>query len=184
LLRFDPTSVIELPILVGKMDPCRQMLLRALQEYFNSGMGSCSVPVTLEHSFVGEAPALVQEGLPRLTGGIVPASVDNSKAGQIEPDAGRGYDSEFYQCGQKAAAALAALFYAILHPVTCSPTGQDQYGRTLAVCHLGSPGPDLGQWLVSNGRALDWQQYSKGKYEAARPRDLERQFRRALEVSR
>jgi Staphylococcal nuclease homologue len=56
---------------------------------------------------------------------------------------------------------------AVPHPVTCSPTGQDQYGRTVAVCHLGSPGPDLGQWLVSNGRALDWQQYSKGKYEAA-----------------
>lgn len=29
------------------------------------------------------------------------------------------------------------------------------------------PGPDIGQWLVSNGRALDWPQYSKGKYELA-----------------
>jgi endonuclease YncB( thermonuclease family) len=79
----------------------------------------------------------------------------------------RGDDSELYQCGQKAAAALAALLYAIPHPVICSPTGRDQYGRTVAVCHLGTPGPDLGQWLVSNGRALDWPQYSKRKYEAA-----------------
>jgi endonuclease YncB( thermonuclease family) len=79
----------------------------------------------------------------------------------------RGDDSKLYQCCQKAAAALAALFYSIPRPVTCSPTGQDQYGRTVAVCQLGSPGPDIGQWLVSNGRALDWPPYSKGKYEAA-----------------
>jgi endonuclease YncB( thermonuclease family) len=32
---------------------------------------------------------------------------------------------------------------------------------------LGSPGPDLGQWLVANGYALDWPQYSKGKYDDA-----------------
>ena len=79
----------------------------------------------------------------------------------------RGDDSELYRCGQKAAAALAALFYAVPRPVICSPTGQDQYGRTVAVCHLGSPGPDIGQWLVSNGRALDWPQYSKREYEQA-----------------
>jgi endonuclease YncB( thermonuclease family) len=56
----------------------------------------------------------------------------------------------------------------LCNPPSCHPpTGQDQYGRTVAVCHLGSPVADLGQWLVSNGRALDRQQYSKGKYEAA-----------------
>ena len=79
----------------------------------------------------------------------------------------RGSDSLHYQCGRMAASALAALFYAIPRPVICSPTGQDQYGRTVAICQLGSPGPDLGQWLVANGRALDWPQYSKGKYEPA-----------------
>lgn len=29
------------------------------------------------------------------------------------------------------------------------------------------PGPDIGQWLVANGHALDWPKYSKGKYEDA-----------------
>lgn len=79
----------------------------------------------------------------------------------------RDDDSQFYRCGQKAALALAALFEAIRRPVICSSTGQDRYGRTIAVCHLGSPGPDIAQWLVSKGFALDWPQYSKGKYQVA-----------------
>ncbi|MGL3111932.1 thermonuclease family protein [Bradyrhizobium sp. BR 1432] len=29
------------------------------------------------------------------------------------------------------------------------------------------PGPDVGQWLVANGHALDWPRYSKRKYEDA-----------------
>jgi endonuclease YncB( thermonuclease family) len=76
----------------------------------------------------------------------------------------RGSDSLHYQCGRLAANALATLFVAIPRPVTCSPTGLDQYGRTLAVCFLGEPGPDIGKWLVANGHALDWPQYSKGQY--------------------
>jgi endonuclease YncB( thermonuclease family) len=76
----------------------------------------------------------------------------------------RNDDSNLYQCGRAAATALAALFSAIPRPVMCSPTGQDQYGRTVAVCTLGTPGPDIGHWLVANGHALDWPQYSKGKY--------------------
>jgi hypothetical protein len=34
----------------------------------------------------------------------------------------------------------------------------------VAVCFLGEPGPDIGKWLVANGFALDWPQYSKGQY--------------------
>jgi endonuclease YncB( thermonuclease family) len=77
----------------------------------------------------------------------------------------RNEDSDLYQCGRVAATALAALIYAIPRPVTCASTGLDQYGRTVAVCSLGQPGPDIGQWLVANGHALDWPLYSKGKYE-------------------
>jgi endonuclease YncB( thermonuclease family) len=39
------------------------------------------------------------------------------------------------------------------------------YGRTVATCSVG--GADLGDWLVRNGLALDWPQYSKRKYESA-----------------
>jgi endonuclease YncB( thermonuclease family) len=77
----------------------------------------------------------------------------------------RNDDSDPYQCGRAAATALAGLLYAVPRPVTCALTGSDQYGRAVAVCSLGQPGPDIGQWLVANGHALDWPRYSKGKYE-------------------
>jgi endonuclease YncB( thermonuclease family) len=41
----------------------------------------------------------------------------------------------------------------------------DRYGRTVATCSV--DGADLGEWLVRGGLALDWPQYSNGKYEAA-----------------
>ena len=48
--------------------------------------------------------------------------------------------------------------------VSCIPINLDRYGRTVATCSVG--GVDLGEWLVQNGLALDWPQYSKGKYGA------------------
>jgi hypothetical protein len=50
-------------------------------------------------------------------------------------------------------------------PVSCLPISLDQYGRIVATC-LGD-GVDLGDRLVRNGLALDWPQYSRGKYGAA-----------------
>ncbi|WOH66170.1 thermonuclease family protein [Bradyrhizobium sp. BWA-3-5] len=79
----------------------------------------------------------------------------------------RNDDSKLYQCGRAAATALAGLLWAIQRPVTCSPVDRDHYGRTVATCSLGTPGPDIGHWLVANGHALDWPTYSKGKYEDA-----------------
>jgi endonuclease YncB( thermonuclease family) len=80
----------------------------------------------------------------------------------------RGEDSLQYQCGAKAANALDA--FLARRPVSCSPITQDQYRRTVASCSV--EGVDLGEWLVRNGLALDWPQYSKGKYDAAQ-RDAE-----------
>lgn len=79
----------------------------------------------------------------------------------------RNDDSNLCQCGRAAATALAGLLWAIKRPVSCSPVAQDQYGRTVATCSVGTPGPDIGRWLVANGHALDWPLYSKGKYEEA-----------------
>ena len=56
-------------------------------------------------------------------------------------------------------------------PVNCSPLSLDPYGRTVATCSVG--GTDLGEWLVRKGLALDWPQYSKGRYGEAQ-RDAER----------
>ncbi|WP_333939097.1 thermonuclease family protein [Bradyrhizobium sp. CCBAU 11386] len=82
----------------------------------------------------------------------------------------RGDDSELYRCGQKAAAALAGLFYAIPRPVICRPKDRDQYGRTVAVCKIGEPDPDIAHWMVSNGHALDWPKYSNSQYVEAQRR--------------
>src|ERR1700738_5661944 len=80
----------------------------------------------------------------------------------------RGEDSLQYQCGAKAANALDA--FIARRQVNCLPITLDQYRRTVASCSV--EGVDLGQWLVRNGLALDWPQYSKGKYDAAQ-RDAE-----------
>jgi endonuclease YncB( thermonuclease family) len=54
--------------------------------------------------------------------------------------------------------------------MSCAPISLDRYGRTVATCSVA--GADLAEWLVRSGLALDWPQYSKGKYAAAQ-RDAE-----------
>ncbi len=75
----------------------------------------------------------------------------------------RGEDSLQYRCGAKAANDLAAFIAG--RPVTCIPISLDRYRRTVATCSV--DGIDLGKWLVSSGLALDWPQYSRGKYDTA-----------------
>ena len=54
--------------------------------------------------------------------------------------------------------------------VSCQSHDLDRYGRTVAACLVGDV--DIGDWLVRNGFALDWPQYSKGRYGDAQ-RDAE-----------
>jgi endonuclease YncB( thermonuclease family) len=74
----------------------------------------------------------------------------------------RGEDSLQYRCGAKAANDLDAFIAS--RPVSCIPISLDQYRRTVATCSVS--GVDLGEWFVRNGLALDWPQYSKGKFDA------------------
>lgn len=69
----------------------------------------------------------------------------------------RGEDSLQYRCGAEAANDLDS--YIGRRPVNCVPLNLDQYGRTVATCSVS--GSDLGEWLVRNGLALDWPQYSR-----------------------
>jgi endonuclease YncB( thermonuclease family) len=80
----------------------------------------------------------------------------------------RGKDSLQYRCGARAANDLDA--FIARRPVSCLPISLDRYGRTVATCLVGDQ--DLGDWLVRNGLALDWPQYSKRKHDAAQ-RDAE-----------
>jgi endonuclease YncB( thermonuclease family) len=72
----------------------------------------------------------------------------------------RDQDSGLYRCGAKAANDLDAF---IAHrPLSCAPVSLD---RTVAMCSV--DGVELGEWLVSQGLALDWPHYSHGRYSAA-----------------
>jgi endonuclease YncB( thermonuclease family) len=75
----------------------------------------------------------------------------------------RGDDSLPYRCGAAAANKLGA--FIAQRPVYCAPKDIDRYGRTVASCRADAE--DLGEWLVSEGLALDWPRYSKGRYSAA-----------------
>ena len=62
-----------------------------------------------------------------------------------------------WACGQQAALALSEWIAG--RPVTCHPKGSDRYQRVLARCFVGND--DMQAWLVSNGWALAYRQYSK-----------------------
>jgi endonuclease YncB( thermonuclease family) len=81
----------------------------------------------------------------------------------------RDEDSSPFRCGSQAANDLDA--FIVPRPISCMPMNLDQYGRAVATCSAG--GWDLGEWLVSNGLALDWPRFSEGRYEAAQ-HDAER----------
>lgn len=74
----------------------------------------------------------------------------------------RSHDSLQYRCGAKVANELDHFIKS--RPVTCSPIDVDRYGRTVATC--AAEGVDLAEWLVKEGYALDWPQYSRGRYAA------------------
>ncbi|KAF5834922.1 high light-induced nuclease [Dunaliella salina] len=47
-------------------------------------------------------------------------------------------------------------------PVTCEPKQRDQYQRAIAICSLEGPAPeDLNGWMVQNGLAVAYREYSK-----------------------
>ncbi len=51
------------------------------------------------------------------------------------------------------------IFCDSLQIVSCNVRDKDQYGRNVATCRVGSE--ELNSWLVSNGFAVAYRQYSK-----------------------
>lgn len=66
-------------------------------------------------------------------------------------------DGTKWLCGQKSAHALSDKI--AQGTVDCSAGKKDLYQRTVAQCSLGDV--DLNQWMVANGWALAYRQYSK-----------------------
>lgn len=65
-------------------------------------------------------------------------------------------DGAAYRCGAQATAALASKIGD--QTVTCREKDIDKYQRIVAICSVG--GTDLNRWLVSEGYAVAYQDYS------------------------
>jgi len=70
---------------------------------------------------------------------------------------------ETWRCGQQSALALSDLIGQ--RAVTCREQDRDRYGRSVATCAVA--GQDMGAWLVGQGWAIEYTQYSDGRYRAA-----------------
>jgi endonuclease YncB( thermonuclease family) len=115
--------------------------------------------MALADQFVGQASVIDGDTLEIHGARIRLWGIDAPESSQLC----RGEDSLQFRCGAQAANDLDA--FIARRPVNCVPVSLDQYGRTVATCSVG--GADLGEWLVLNGLALDWSQYSKGRYGGA-----------------
>lgn len=73
----------------------------------------------------------------------------------------KGANGVDYLCGPMASQALAELI-GRNGRVSCSPKTVDRYGRQVAVCEIG--GKDIGREMVRLGWAVDYVQYSGGRY--------------------
>jgi endonuclease YncB( thermonuclease family) len=71
-------------------------------------------------------------------------------------------DGKAWRCGQQSALALSDLIGT--KTVRCETKDQDRYQRLVAICHLGNQ--SINAWMVRNGWAVDYRQYSKGAYRA------------------
>ncbi len=71
--------------------------------------------------------------------------------------------SETWRCGQQSALALSD--WVGQRAVTCRQQDRDRYGRSVATCAVADE--DMGAWLVGHGWAVEYTQYSDGRYRSA-----------------
>lgn len=84
-----------------------------------------------------------------------------------------------YGCGKVSADALDA-FLAKSRPTMCTTTGKN-WDRLVGTC-MRADGTDVNRWLVSQGLAIDWPKYSRGRY--AREQAKAKAARRGLWAGR
>lgn len=66
-------------------------------------------------------------------------------------------DGSSWRCGQQASFALSDRIGRAT--ITCRAQNKDRYGRTVATCFKGTE--DLNRWMVSNGWAVAYRQFSR-----------------------
>jgi endonuclease YncB( thermonuclease family) len=81
--------------------------------------------------------------------------IDAPEAGQLGIRNGRQW-----RCGHDCSQALADFLDSRI--VECVPRDVDEFDRVVAQCTVGRQ--DVGAWMVRNGWALDYKQFSDGRY--------------------
>lgn len=78
--------------------------------------------------------------------------------------------------GQQARWAMVEICKGRL--ITAKLNGEKTYDRLVAICYL-PDGRDIGAELIKQGLALDWREYSGGRYRHLEPRGVRNKLRRA-----
>ena len=86
-------------------------------------------------------------------------------------------DGQRWRCGEDATSALKAFLGG--RPVSCEELDRDRYRRIVAKCAV--DGVDIGEWMVSQGWAVAYYQYS---YEYARAEQRAKSARRGIWATR
>ena len=115
-------------------------------------------PAAPDGAIVGTASIIDADTLDIRSERIRLVGVDAPESGQKCKDA----SGAFVRCGTVAANALDA--WIARNPVTCISEGKDRYQRILGKCSV--RGDSVQEWLVRNGYAVAYRQYSTEFVEA------------------
>ncbi len=118
-------------------------------------------PVSLPELHSGASPNIAASGYPRVINGDT-INIHGSRIRLFGIDAPESHQTcksasgQVFDCGWKATVALVD--HIAGGTVSCRARGVDRFGRTVAVCHLGSE--DVNAWMVANGWAVAYRHYS------------------------
>ncbi len=118
-------------------------------------------PVAYAEPLIGRASVVDADTLDLAGERVRLNGIDAPETAQLCRDAA---DAE-YRCGQQASIALDD-WLAKSRPTRCEFIERDRYDRFVGRCFR-ADGAELQEWLVRQGHAVDWPQYSGGAYAAA-----------------